>query len=547
MIRRGLLILAVLVIIAAIPGFSESIPTPEQIPIQPLFMSNPYPEDMDAVSASSAMVFLEVHSGFCCQLLTDRIRVTISACTAPRGTGFKEGDTGVDYDADFSIGGTDYLPGIKVDISDTGCNLPINGTPIEVTVLAEARTPLGGISVATFNWTFFATGSSSSSPPPAANQPPPFEIQSVSPRPLIPGQPRLINGRGFTSSTEVLFNTEIVSSTFNSLPKTISFRVPEELQCGDHSVQLRNPNATREFSNIMTFNISSNCDTGTRTIIVPPPILNLLRIESLFQPSGGPGDSVIVNGIGFIDGSLVFFNREGMSTTYIGPDSLRFTVEQGTPCGDYDVYVRNKKLSGDETSNTVTYSVITGCQQQGANDPPQPPNEDPPPNDPPPNDPPPNNNPPPPPANADEVEEFDTDNDCEISNSEFFAAVDSWLAGTLDNGLFFAILDAWISQSNVCSAAAVSSSDLIALSIKSARGIVFTTENQDVSVLAVGVYDLDGTLIFQSRSTGTKLSWNLRNSEGERVANGTYLYRSIVRNADGTLISTGIRKFIVQK
>lgn len=541
--------LTLLIISAAIPGYSEFEPTPETLftVTQPLFMQHPYPADMSAVPAASAVVFLEVESGLCCELLKDRIRVAIDACTAPQGTGFKIGDTGVEYVDDFRTFGESYLPGIKVDIPAAGCSLPIDGSQVEVSVTAEARTPLGGNSMATYNWTFFSTGSSSTSPPPAANQPPPFEIQSVSPTPLVPGQPSVINGRGFASATQLLFNTEVIDSTFNTFSRAIQFRVPEGLQCGDHSIQLRNPGGEREYSNMLTFEITQNCESPTFRVILPTPRLDdPLAIDSLFQESGSPGDNVIVNGSGFIADSRVYFNREGLNTTYIGPDSLRFTVPPGTPCGRYDVYVRNKTAQSDLNSNTMTYSVNIGCQQAGSGSPPpgeEPPNEDPPPNNPPPNENPP---PPPPPANADEVEEFDTDSDCEISNSEFFAAVNTWLAGSLDNGLFFSVLDAWISQSNVCSAA-VSSTKLVMLSATLRNGIIFATESGEISAIAISIYDLDGKRIFASRTAGTKLSWNLRDSKGQQVSNGVYLFRAVIADEKGRTISTAARKFIVQR
>ena len=535
-------------------GFSEGTANPEIIiPAMPIIWGSFYPEDLGAVSASSAVVFAEIESGACCDLLEDRLRVTISECTAPSGTGFKTADTGVEYVSDFRVGSTEYRSGIKVDISDVGCTLPIDGTPIDVTVVAESRTPLGGVSIGVINWSFFATGSRSTSPPPRANEPAPFELSSVNPRPLVPGQTRLISGRGLTSSTQVLFNTEIVENTsFNSSTSNITFLVPEGIDCGDHSVQLKNPGGEREYSNVMTFNITQNCGPPTYRIILPPPDFGddpdpELNIESLFPNNGGPGTVVIVNGTGFLDvKSHVRFDDEVQTTDFIETTQLRFTIPQGAYCGNTDVFVRNDLLF-DEDSNVLQFNVTGNCVQEGSSNPPSPPNEDPPP---PVNDPPPGNNPPPssppPPANADEVEEFDTDNDCEISNTEFFGAVDSWLSGSLDNSLFFAVLDAWVSESNVCSATA-STTSLIELKVSQTRwnSITFSTALHELSSLSISIYDGSGKLIHRDSTQGRSLSWNINSVAGSPVPNGVYFYRVEGITAMGSHVVAPIGKLVV--
>lgn len=548
MIRlRGLLILSVLVLSAPLPAYSDFEPTPEITFIgQSIIFGGYYPQDMDAIPRNGAVIMAEISNGGCCFIPDDEVRVTISVCIPPRGDGFKPGDAGVTFtDSITRIDGQDFHDGLLVELDEIGCTLPIDGTPIDVNLIVTARPLVGtGTSTANLNWTFFATGSSSSPTPPAANQPPEFELTAVNPRPLVPGQPRIASGRGITTNTRVLFNTGEVDTTYNSSTGNVSFLVPEGIYCGEHTVQLRNPGGEREYSNILTFTITRDCVDPDpfeppRLILLPPPTLTLpdFSIESLSPESGNPGTNVIVNGYDFIEAkSVVLFNDDTTKTDFISSEQLRFTVPIGTPCGRYKVKVRKTAVRSDE-SNEVTFTVTQPCTSQGSGNPPpeDPPNEDPPPNPPPP----PNDDPQPPPANADEVEEFDTNGDCRISNEEFFAAVDRWIGGTLDNSVFFAILDAWISESNICSAASVN--DLVKLSRAANGSVFFESQLAEATAMAVAVFDLNGHLVFQNQTFGRKLRWN------PQVANGVYLVAMQIRSSGGKSISTETRKLILQR
>jgi len=549
---------AVLLMGSSPAAYSDLNPTPEIIIVaMPIVWGGFYPGDMNAVPASSAVVFAEIEAGACCDLLEDRLRVSISACSPPGGGDFNLTHEGVEYVDDPVINGQSYRPGIMVDISDAGCSLPINGTPIDVKVIAESRAPNGVTSIGAIEWTFFSTGSSSSPPPPAATEDPEFELTAVNPTPLVPGQTRLISGKGLTSNTRVVFNTgELENTSFNSTTQRITFLVPEGIYCGEHTVQLRNPGGSREYSNIRTYTITQNCvdtdpDDSPDLIILPPPTFGDedpgLAIDSLFPESGSPGTVVIINGAGFLDAkSYVLFDGEIMQTgEYLSDEQMRFTIPPGTPCQKLPVQIRNDLLV-DEFSNDVDFAVIQPCgSQSGSGDPP---GEDPPNDDPPNEDPPPPNNPPtPPPGGGEDIEDYDSNGDCRIDNNEFFGAVDLWISGSIDNGVFFAVLDAWISESDICGANASTTTLLEIDLLQRASGqVIFELQSDsNITMQHVEIYDLKGERIYTNHTMGRVLTWNKQLMDGNAVANGVYFYRVEAVSVDGQRLSSALRKLVV--
>lgn len=139
------------------------------------------------------------------------------------------------------------------------------------------------------------------------------------------------------------------------------------------------------------------------------------------------------------------------------------------------------------------------------------------------------------------VAQFDTNGNGVIDDSEFFNAIDQWVAGTISDTLFFDVLDAWVSQSPVASASAGAS---VALS-QTGRGLTLAVSGQDVAAVGLTVYDLNGQTIFAQETAGTTLSWNYLGQNGRPVANGVYLYVVTVKDASGQTLSSDVRKLVV--
>ena len=164
--------------------------------------------------------------------------------------------------------------------------------------------------------------------------------------------------------------------------------------------------------------------------------------------------------------------------------------------------------------------------------------------------PPPTNNPPSRTFSGSGLDQFDFDNDCILSEAEFFSATDAWISEEIENGLFFDAVDAWIGQSNVCAASAgVHSLQLnkIDLSSSTMGRLKFEISGNQIAHSQLEIFDLHGTELFRTSSAGSKLIWNLKTSSGKRVSNGVYLYRVQVQDEYGNMVSSEVRKLVVMR
>jgi len=146
------------------------------------------------------------------------------------------------------------------------------------------------------------------------------------------------------------------------------------------------------------------------------------------------------------------------------------------------------------------------------------------------------------------LRQFDTNGNGVIDDSEFFNAIDMWVAGTLGDNLFFQVLDAWVAQTPI-SAAAASVNGLslnsVALS-SSSRATTFVADGQGIASLGVEIFTLSGQKIFSQTAASTRLTWNL-SSNGQPVSNGVYLYVVTVRGANGQALRSEVRKLVVSR
>ncbi|MBI1730543.1 matrixin family metalloprotease [Candidatus Acetothermia bacterium] len=156
----------------------------------------------------------------------------------------------------------------------------------------------------------------------------------------------------------------------------------------------------------------------------------------------------------------------------------------------------------------------------------------------------------PPPSNGGAgLSHYDTNKNCKLEDTEFFALVDQWIGGSADNSLFFSGVDAWIGQSNICSASAAGTTagkPQIELSYHpSSSSALFAVQGAKVTAVQVEVFSLDGRLIARERSDGDHLVWHLNTLQGKHVASGTYLYRLTTRDAVGKTWASSIQKLIL--
>jgi hypothetical protein len=141
---------------------------------------------------------------------------------------------------------------------------------------------------------------------------------------------------------------------------------------------------------------------------------------------------------------------------------------------------------------------------------------------------------------------FDSNGNCKLDDAEFFSMIDGWIASSVSNPLFFSGVDAWIGQSSVCTAAAAATLDGITLSLRpSPQTALFEAHGQNIASMDVEVFSLNGNRIYAGATSGSLLAWNLRASNGHPLANGTYLYRVIVRGANGEVTQSQVKRLVV--
>jgi len=125
-------------------------------------------------------------------------------------------------------------------------------------------------------------------------------------------------------------------------------------------------------------------------------------------------------------------------------------------------------------------------------------------------------------VNSGDLESYDADGDCLLSDAEFFDVTDDWTRSLTAGSTFFAAIDAWMSQSDICTAVGTAASARNApISIEtSALGVVFSSAINEV--LDLVVYDVSGREVFSHSSLSGRIYWNLRTQMGDQVPNGVY-------------------------
>lgn len=80
---------------------------------------------------------------------------------------------------------------------------------------------------------------------------------------------------------------------------------------------------------------------------------------------------------------------------------------------------------------------------------------------------------------------------------------------------------------------------------QSAGKFSFEAQGTNIESVQVHVYDTSGRLVSTIENSGNRLSWNGLNRNGQRLANGVYLYVMTVQGTYGDLVRTKVQKFAV--
>jgi len=154
------------------------------------------------------------------------------------------------------------------------------------------------------------------------------------------------------------------------------------------------------------------------------------------------------------------------------------------------------------------------------------------------------------PSTPTNLQAFDTNDSCFLDDPEFFAMIDGWVASLIGDTLFFSGVDAWVGQDNICAATAGSgvstlSLSSVALETNSFGTTTFVVTGQGIESMGVEVFSLNGNAVFSQKVAGTQLSWNQATNKSAPLANGTYLYVVTVKNADGNVVKSEVKKLVI--
>jgi len=147
-------------------------------------------------------------------------------------------------------------------------------------------------------------------------------------------------------------------------------------------------------------------------------------------------------------------------------------------------------------------------------------------------------------APATGIAAYDTNGNGVIDDPEFFTAIGDWVDGTIGDALFFQIVDAWVGQTAIAGLSGQSQGATVSLA-QSAQGLTLSVGGSNVAGVGLTVYDLNGQTVFRQETAGTTLSWNYLGSDGRPVANGVYLYVVSVKDANGNVLTSEVKKLVV--
>jgi len=141
---------------------------------------------------------------------------------------------------------------------------------------------------------------------------------------------------------------------------------------------------------------------------------------------------------------------------------------------------------------------------------------------------------------------YDVNKNNRLNDGEFFLIVDAWVMGEVSDETFFVAVDLWVANEMITSLTASSAMALKPQAVRSSsQSITFRAAGEDLSQIAVEIFDSNGQPIYAARSAGKSLRWNYLSNNGRAVANGTYFYTMTAKDNAGRLIHSRPQALVI--
>ncbi|MBI1730256.1 PKD domain-containing protein, partial [Candidatus Acetothermia bacterium] len=224
-------------------------------------------------------------------------------------------------------------------------------------------------------------------------------------------------GSTLKAGSEITFDGTAVNTTFLSDTQP-QFIVPADASCGPHKVQAIIPaffTHLKEMSNVVTFTVTTPCSGGSGPGPNPgnqPPHANFTftpantavgqMVQFTDQSSDPDGVSDIVSWNWDLGDGMTSTTQNHQHTYH---SAATFTVR---------LIVTDH---AGQTGTAIKSVTVTATPSSGSS-----------------------------------LKSFDKNNNNKLDDTEFFAAVDAWIAGQISDIIFFKLVDLWISQGPITAA-----------------------------------------------------------------------------------------------
>jgi hypothetical protein len=247
-------------------------------------------------------------------------------------------------------------PAFTLTVNGTGfvasSSVKFNGTArtttfVNATQITAAITPADIAAAGSFNVTVTNPapgGGTSGNSPFAVNNPLPA-ITSISPASATAGGAAFtltVNGTGFVSGATVSFNGSNKTTTFVSATQvTAAITVADIATAGSFNVTVTNP-------------APGGGTSGNSPFAVNNPLPTITTLSPASATVGGAGFTLTVNGTKFISGSVVNFNGNPKTTTFVSATQVTAAITAGdlVTAGSINVTVTNPAPGGGTSGNS---------------------------------------------------------------------------------------------------------------------------------------------------------------------------------------------------
>ena len=273
---------------------------------------------------------------------------------------------------------------VTVDLEDAGCTLEFpSGMDVIVTLSVSSQHRFIPITLGTnfdaVSWSFEVDDPTA--PPIAFDPPPPLLIENLSPSTVNAGSTVTVRGQGFTVPSTLnrfqgaraymsLDDGFVPVSTTVESSTALRFSVPDGVTCGNHLVQIRNPEVL-DFvgSNVQHQSVPIGLSVRCPLEVSTPPTP---EVDAVVPERATRGTTVSVNGRGFLAAegdalSIVLLDGDPVETEYVSESHLRFQVPDDAACREHDLQVRGPGQRFDSPprlSNVASFGV--NCDDQAS-------------------------------------------------------------------------------------------------------------------------------------------------------------------------------------